>query len=252
MPQDQQNIQVFSTNPELIRAAADYFLNLTAEAIKIRGEATLALAGGSTPKNLYALLATPAYRNALDWTKVHVFWGDERHVPPDHPESNYRMAHDTMLSRLPIPADHIHRMEGERPNAQDAANAYETLLQTHFKIRHPAIPRFDVVLLGLGPDGHTASLFPGTTAVHEQERWVAAPWVEKFHTHRITLTPVLLNQASQIGFLVSGQDKSSALRAVLDSHYQPDEFPAQIIQPTHGTVTWFLDNAAAQDLPTSS
>lgn len=252
MRQSQPEIQILPDNAELTRTAAGYFLHHAAQAIETRGKTTIALAGGSTPKGLYALLSTSPYCEKLDWSRVHVFWGDERQVPPDHPDSNYRMAQQTMLSKLPIPAAQIHRMEGERSDAQEAADAYESLLQAHFKMQPPHIPRFDLVLLGLGPDGHTASLFPGTSAVHEHARWIAAPWVEKFHTHRITMTPVLLNHASHIGFLVSGQDKAAALRAVLEGPFRPDEFPAQVIQPVHGTLTWFLDHAAARDLATHS
>ena len=248
MHQSKSEIQVFTDNAELTRTAATYFLHHASGAIETRGQATIALAGGSTPKALYSLLASPPYHNQLDWGKVHLFWGDERHVPPDHQESNFRMAQQTMLGRLPVPAAQIHRMKGERPDAQEAADEYESLLQSHFKLAPPQVPQLDLVLLGLGPDGHTASLFPGTTAVHEHERWVAAPWVEKLHTYRITMTPVLLNQASHIVFLVSGQDKSIALRAVLEGPSQPEEFPAQVIRPVHGKVTWFLDNAAARDL----
>ena len=248
MPQAHRTIQVFPGNSELQQAAADHFLHHASRAIEIRGQADIALAGGSTPKALYSLLASPPYCERLDWSKVHVFWGDERHVPPDHQDSNYRMAQQAMLSRLSIPAAQVHRMEGERPDVQKAADEYETLLQKHFKMAPPHIPRFDFVFLGLGPDGHTASLFPGTPTIHEKEHWVAAPWVEKFHTHRITMTPVLLNQAVDIAFLVSGPDKSAALHAVLEGPYQPDEFPAQVIQPAHGTVTWFLDDPAARQL----
>ena len=251
-PESNSEFQVFPDNAELTHSAADYFLHHASRAIQTGGQVTIALAGGSTPKALYSLLATPPYQEQLDWGKVHMFWGDERHVPPDHQESNFRMAQHAMLSRLPIPATQIHRMEGDRSDAQEAADAYESLLQKHFKLAPPHIPKFDLIFLGLGPDGHTASLFPGTTAVHEHERWIAAPWVEKFHTYRITMTPVLLNQASHIAFLVSGQDKSTALHAVLEGPYQPDKFPAQVIRPVHGKITWFLDKAAAHNLHTRS
>ena len=248
MGNPKQEIRFFPDAVALTKANADFVLHHTSLAIETYGTASLALAGGSTPKALYALLATPPFREQIDWTKVHVFWGDERHVPPDHPDSNFGMAYGAMLSKIPIPTSHIHRMEGERQKAEDAAVAYETLLSEHFKVQPPHVPRFDVVLLGLGPDGHTASLFPETSAIQEPTHWVTAPWVEKFHTYRITMTPVLLNHASNIAFLVSGADKSGALQAVLEGPFQPDKLPAQVIQPVQGTVTWFLDQQASATL----
>jgi len=248
MRDPKSEIQICSDNSQLICTAADYVLHHTAEAIKNHGSASIALAGGSTPKALYALLASTPYRELLDWTRIHVFWGDERHVPADHPESNYRMAQEAMLSKVPIPPAQIYRIEGERSKAEDAAEVYEKLLVTHFHVPPQHVPRFDLVLLGLGPDGHTASLFPGTSTVHENSRWVMAPWVEKLKTHRITMTPVLLNHAAHIAFLVSGPDKSPALAAVLEGPFRPDEYPAQMIQPRDGTITWFLDRAASREL----
>lgn len=212
----------------------------------------MALAGGSTPKNLYALLASPNYRTRLDWEKIEFFWGDERQVPPDHPESNYRMAHKAMLSPLAIPEAQIHRIPSELPQAKEAAEQYETELRSILRTPDSQIPQLDLILLGMGPDGHTASLFPGTDAVHESTRWVVAPWVEKFQTFRITMSPVLINHAHQVTFLIAGMEKAEVLRDVIEGPFQPDLLPSQVIKPTSGKLTWLLDQEAAQHLSTPS
>ena len=241
----QRDIHVYPTPQALVEAAAEHLLDHARQAIAVRDSFTLALAGGSTPKGLYARLTAPPFRSQLDWTKVQFFWGDERHVPPDHADSNYRMAHEALLSRLPISKGQIHRVPSELPKAQTAAVRYEALLRQKFGVSEPDIPRFDFVLLGMGPDGHTASLFPGTQAVHETSRLVAAPWVDKLQTSRITLTPVLLNHARQVTFLISGEAKADTLHAVLEGPFQPDVLPAQIIGPRDGTLTWLMDQTAA-------
>lgn len=211
----------------------------------------MALSGGSTPRNLYALLANDrALRVAVPWEKTHFFWGDERHVPPDHADSNYRMAHEAMLSKVPVPPANVHRIQGEQWDAGQAAEAYERTLREYFRIAAGQFPCFDLVLLGMGPDGHTASLFPGTTALREQVHLVTANWVEKFNAYRITLTPPVLNRAACVLFLVSGEEKAETLRAVLQGEEQPDRFPAQLIHPTGGSLVWLVDRAAARLLPT--
>jgi 6-phosphogluconolactonase len=174
-----------------------------------------------------------------------VFWGDERHVPPDHTDSNYRMAHEAMLSKVQIPAANIHRIVSEK-EAQQAADAYETTLRTFFGLAEGELPRFDLILLGMGPDGHTASLFPGTAAVREKTRLVAATWVEKFNTFRITMTPAVLCHASHVVFSAGGGDKTETLRQVLQGDYQPDVYPSQVVKPTQGTLLWLVDEAAAR------
>jgi 6-phosphogluconolactonase len=184
----------------------------------------------------------------MPWDNVHVFWGDERHVPPTHVDSNYRLAHDTMLSKVGIPAANIHRMQAEK-DAQQAADEYEATLRTYFGLAAGEVPRFDLILLGMGPDGHTASLFPGTTAIHEATRLVVAPWVEKLHTYRITLTPPVLCNAAHAIFAAGGADKAEVLRQVLSGSYQPELYPSQIVQPTHGSLLWLVDTAAARLLP---
>jgi 6-phosphogluconolactonase len=187
----------------------------------------------------------PTWRGQVPWDKMHVFWGDERHVPPDHPDSNYRMAHEAMLSKVPIPQAHVHRIKSENPDAGRAAEDYEQTLLAFFHLTAGQFPRFDVVFLGLGPEAHTASLFPGTKALHETRRLVVLTWVGKFCTDRITLTPPVLNNAAGVVFLVSGEDKALALKAVLEGPDEPEQLPARLIRPAHGRLLWLVDRAAA-------
>ncbi len=243
-----RNIHVYPTPHALVDAAARHLLDHARQAISARGAFTLALAGGSTPKDLYAKLADEPFRSQLDWTKVRIFWGDERHVPPDHADSNYRMAHEALLSRVPLSMAQVHRVPSELPDARAAADQYEAVLRKQFAVSGPEIPRFDFVLLGMGPDGHTASLFPGIRAVHETDRLVTAPWVEHLQTSRITFTPVLLNHARQVTFLICGRAKAETLRSVLEGPFQPDVLPAQIIGPRAGTLTWLVDEEAGGGL----
>jgi 6-phosphogluconolactonase len=181
---------------------------------------------------------------------MHVFWGDERHVPPDHPDSNYRMANEALLSKVPIPPANVHRIKSEHPDAHQVADDYEQTLQAFFHLAAGQLPRFDLILLGLGPEAHTASLFPGTKALHETRRLVVSTWVGKFFTDRITLTPAVLNNAAGVIFLVSGEDKALALKAVLEGHDEPEQLPAQLIRPAHGRLLWLVDRAAAGLLQT--
>lgn len=239
-------IQVFANAEDLSQAAAAKFVQRVGEAVQARGIFTIALAGGSTPKRLYTLLASESWRGQVPWNKVHFFWGDERHVPPDHPDSNYRMVQERLLSKVPVPPENVHRIKTENPDAGKAADEYEQVLRDFFELRSGKLPRFDLVLLGMGPDGHTASLFPGTNAIHEQTHLVAAPWVEKLNTYRFTLTPLALNNAACAIFLVSGSEKAETLRAVLEGDPEPDRFPAQVIRPTQGTLLWQADQAAAR------
>ena len=235
-------LHVFSTADALAEAAAEYVVHLAHAAVTERGRFSLALSGGSTPRALHAHLAAEPLRSDVDWGRVHVFWGDERCVPPDHPDSNYRMARETLLNHVPIPPAQVHRMPGELPPAE-AAVAYEAELREFFA--SAAWPAFDLVLLGLGDDGHTASLFPGTAALAETERWVAANWVEKLDTWRLTLTVPAINQAAQVVFLVAGAAKADRLRQVLRGPYQPTVLPSQMIRPLSGNLAWFVDLAAA-------
>ena len=235
-------IHIVADTEELSRVAAAKFVRRAKDAVQAKGTFTVALSGGSTPKSLYILLADDAaLRAVVPWDKVHFFWGDERHVPPDHPDSNYRMEHEAMLSKVPVPPTNVHRIKSEHPEASQAADEYDQLLREFFGLAAEQFPQFDLVLLGLGPDGHTASLFPGTAALHEQTRLVVANWVEKFNTDRITLTPPVLNNAACIIFLVGGEDKAETLQAVLQGEKQLERFPAQLISPTHGTLLWLVD-----------
>src|SRR5215510_10036486 len=191
----QQDIRICDDAAALAQQTTDIFVRLAQESVAARGRFTVALAGGSTPKAAYAMLASAAYRDWLPWQQTHFFWGDERHVPPEHEDSNYRMAYEAMLSKVAIPADHIYRIAAEK-EAQQAADEYEATLRTAFQLSEDTLPRFDLVLLGMGPDGHTASLFPGTSAVHESTWLVVAAWVAKFDTSPINVTqPVLCNAA---------------------------------------------------------
>ncbi len=249
------DIRILPSPADLLHAAAEEFVHQAGEAVRANGLVTVALSGGSTPKGLYRLLANETdatFRWLVPWDKTHFFWGDERHVPPDHPDSNYRMANEAMLSRVPIPPKNVHRIMAENPDSGKAAGEYAEELRQFFQPAAGQFPRFDLILLGMGPDGHTASLFPGTDAVREQKKLVAAPWVEKFRAHRITLTPPVLNNATCVIFLVSGEEKAETLREVLQGDYQPDRLPAQLIRPTHGRLIWLVDRAAARLLVPSS
>lgn len=244
-------IEIVSDREALTRAAAKRFLTLAQTAVKKQGRFTVALSGGSTPRDFYALLADSAaeYRDQLPWDKLHFFWGDERHVPPDDKDSNYRMAYEAMLSKVSLPETNIHRIQAELPDPEAAARAYEEELRRFFNVPGGGSPHFDLALMGLGPDGHTASLFPQTAALHERERWVLANWVQKLHTHRITLTVPALCQSGEVVFLVAGGDKATALRDVLHGPYHPDQWPAQIFRNCTNPVIWIVDQLAARQLP---
>lgn len=236
-------IRAYPDAASLARAAAEHFVTLAAEAMVIHGQFVVALSGGSTPRIAYTLLASDEFAARVDWPRVRVFWGDERCVPPDHPDSNYRMARETLLDRIPIPTENVHRMRGELSPDQ-AATAYQAELEAVLG----AGGQFDLILLGMGADGHTASLFPGTAALHEQTRWVVAHYVDKLAAWRITLTPAAINAATHVIFVVSGADKAERLREVLAGPYQPDILPAQIVRPADGRLLWLVDAAAVVHL----
>jgi 6-phosphogluconolactonase len=249
----QRVIRVLDDPAALFRAAAEEFVTRVRAAVEAGGACAVALAGGSTPRGMYGLLADPGagLRARVPWEALHVFWGDERHVPPDHADSNYRMAAETLLSRVPVPEANIHRIRGEVADAEGVARAYEDDLRAFFGARGRlpgGWPRFDLCLLGMGPDGHTASLFPGTDAVHEAARLVAAPWVPKLTAHRITLTPPVFNAADAVVFVAAGSDKAAALVAVLEGERCVDLYPSQTIRPVHGELVWLVDRAAAAKL----
>jgi len=239
-------IQIVADVDAMSRAATETIVAHISESLQTRDVFSIALSGGSTPRRLYALLANDAkLREQILWERVHFFWGDERHVPPDHPESNYRMAYNALLSKVPIPSINIHRIRAEDSDADKAAADYEQEIRRFFKINAGQMPRFDCVLLGMGPDGHTASLFPGTSALEETERMAVANWIKKFQSYRITLTVPLFNNADRILFLVGGMEKANTLKLVLEGDAKASRFPVQLIQPTRGDVTWFLDRSAA-------
>jgi 6-phosphogluconolactonase len=243
-------IQVLADGAALYEAAAATFQRVTTESVRERGVCRVALAGGSTPKGLYELLASDSrWRDAVPWDGVEWFWGDERHVGPDHSDSNYRLAEQAMLSRVPVRPPAVHRVPAEHPDANVAADLYEADIRASFlRARtEDAVPRFDLILLGLGTDAHTASLFPGTRALEERERLVVANRVEKLATDRITMTFPLLNAGRVVTFLVAGSDKAEAVRAVLD----PDPAappPAALVRPAAGRLIWLLDRPAAARL----
>jgi 6-phosphogluconolactonase len=240
-------VEVWPDALGLFRAAADEFTRAAREAITARGRFSVALAGGNTPRGAYALLAEGDARAHLRWDKVHFFFGDERNVPPGHPDSNYRMAQEALFSRIAVPEGNIHRIEGEL-KAEEAADAYQRLLRSFFTLQPGQMPRFDLVLLGMGSDGHTASLFPGSAALTETSRLVVANWVERFKAFRITLTFPVLNHAAEVLFLVSGTDKAEMLRNVLEGDPSGVAYPAQRVRPDAGRVLWYADHAAAASL----
>ena len=224
---------------ELADVVAERFVAAARDAIDSRGQFLVALSGGSTPRDTYLRLGTEALGSQVMWSRVQVLWTDERCVPPNHAESNYRMARETLLDSVPVPAANVHRIHGE-DDPTLAAGVYETTLR--------ALARIDLVLLGLGVDGHTASLFPGSAAVHEPTRWVMAARAGATSMWRITLTPAVINAALEVLFLVSGAAKAGILCRVLEGPRRPQELPAQAIAPVHGSVRWCVDAAAAADL----
>jgi 6-phosphogluconolactonase len=231
----------------LVDAAAALFVDSAVEAVAARGVFHVALSGGSTPRGLYERMAEDAdVRARLPWANVEWWFGDERHVPPDDPRSNFLMVKDALLARAPIDPATVHRMHGEDRDADRAAREYERDLREKFRIGSGARPRFDLVWLGLGPDGHTASLFPGTAALDERTRLVVANVVPKMQTVRLTLTLPVLNAARRVAFLVEGDDKARILARVLEA--PADRFPAQRVQPEDGEVVWLVDALAAQEL----
>lgn len=235
-------IRVAEDPDELASRAAGEFTLRAGEAVMSRGVFRVALAGGSTPERLYRALAEGA---AVAWERTQVFFGDERHVSPDDTESNFRLAYEAMLSKVPIPPANVYRWRSEVADVDATASQYEATLREVFGAKPPVVPRFDLVLLGLGADGHTASLFPGSDALHEGKRLTAAPWVEKLGSYRLTLTPAVLNASHHVLFLVSGAGKAEILKRVLEGERVPDELPAQIVAPDEGRVLWLVDQDAA-------
>lgn len=238
-------VRVYETAEELAAAAARRFVGLAREAVGARGRFAVALAGGSTPRSVYELLASDGWRGQVDWPRVHLFFGDERMVPPDDAASNFRTARESLFRHVPVPAENVRPIEG-RGDAAASAGRYEGELRALFG--DADWPRFDLVLLGMGEDGHTASLFPSTAALDAGRAWVAANRVEKLGAWRVTLTAPAINAARHVIFLVSGAAKAPRLREVLRGPRDPARLPAQLIRPSDGTLEWLVDRAAAADL----
>ncbi len=240
------DVRIFEDLDALSEAAAVLFVGACAQAIRSRGRALVALSGGSTPEKLYELLAKSPYAEQIGWTHVHIFWGDERCVPPEDPESNYRQANDALLSHVPIPKENVHRIQGEA-DPRDAAMTYALALRA-FASPPLSWPRFDLVLLGMGEDGHTASLFPGSPVNITAPTAAVTAQYQGRPANRVTITPVLLNQARLLVFMVSGESKSQTLADVLNGGYDPARLPAQRIRPVDGQLIWMVDEPTASRL----
>jgi 6-phosphogluconolactonase len=244
------DVRIFDDADGVARAAAEEFATRAADAVARNGRFDAVLAGGTTPRGLYALLADEAagFRDRIAWERTRVFFGDERPVPPTHPDSNYRMAFEALLRHVPVPASGVFRIAGEEANASLAASHYEQRLLTAFDLPGGGVPRFDLVLLGLGADGHTASLFPGGAVLDDASRLVAAPYVARLGAWRVTLTLPVLNHAAGVMFLVTGADKADALSAALEGPGGAAASPARRVAPTRGDLLWLVDRAAASKL----
>jgi 6-phosphogluconolactonase len=241
----QKQVRIFPDGAAIARFAARKFVEIAADAVAQKGSFEVALSGGSTPKTLYSLLVSdPALRPKVPWDKTFVFFGDERHVGPDDALSNFRMASEAMISKSPMKPAQVFRVKGEYPEAGQAALEYESDIRTHFNLSDGQFPRFDLVLLGMGDEGHVASLFPGTKALHETRRIVVHNWVGKVLMDRITLTAPAINNAANIIIMVTRAEKAPALTAVLERVYEPEQLPAQMIAPVNGNLLWLVDTAA--------
>lgn len=246
------HVRVYRDSDELALKAARHFARLADQYVIGSGRFTVALSGGSTPRKMFALLAEEPFLDTVPWSSIYFFWGDERCVPPDHADSNYLMARESLLSNAPIPEANVFRMPAEIEDAERAADEYSATLARFFLAMQTktaplqSLPRFDLVLLGMGPDGHTASLFPHTAALDVAGRIAVANYVEKFNANRITLTADAINNARNVTFVVAGSDKAEALKAVLEGSRQPNEYPSQLIRPKNGSLLWMVDEAAAR------
>jgi len=245
----QRDIRILADPAALTRRAADEFVKAATQAVARKGVFNVSFSGGSTPKVLYAMCADdPAYRSKIPWDKLRIFFGDERHVPPDSNESNFHMATEALFSKGVLKSEQITRIKGEYADTEKAALEYEQALRDYFQLKDGEFPSFDLLLLGMGDEGHTLSLFPGTKALHETRRIVVRNWVGKLYTERITLTATAANHASQVMFLITKADKAPALKAVLEGPYEPEQLPAQSIQPLSGNSLWLIDRDAAKML----
>jgi 6-phosphogluconolactonase len=237
------HVSVYDDLDAVAHAGADLLVQLQA-ADRPQEHFNIALSGGSTPRALHRVLVTPPYRERVDWESMQYFWGDERFVPPGDPESNYRMARETLLAEAPVTADQVHRVPTERGDPTMVAELYEADIRRDMNILPGQLPRFDLILLGMGPDGHCASLFPHTEALQVRDRMVTANFVPKLNANRITFTVPVINNAVAVVFLVAGADKADALAAVLEGVYDPETYPSQLIAPEHGALHWLVDSFA--------
>jgi 6-phosphogluconolactonase len=239
-------IHILKNLEQVSAAAAEEVIECAVNAVEARGVFRVALSGGSTPKTLYSKLSTDEdLKKQMPWQQTHFFWSDERTVPPDHPESNFRMVQEAMFKHIDVSELQLHRIQAERADHMRVAEEYEKEIRQHFGVSPMEMPEFDLILLGMGPDGHTASLFPGTEALNEQIRLVVSNWVPKFNTYRITFTVPLINHASAVMFIVCGEDKAAALKAVIEGPYDPEVYPSQLIKP-EGKLILFVDQAAGK------
>ncbi len=244
-PEVLPGVHVYPSPAEVARGAARQFVDYAWQSIAKDGQFMVALSGGETPRAMFALLASDEFRGQVDWAKVHVFWSDERAVPPTAPESNYGMARREFLIRVPIPQANVHRMEAEKASIGRAAHEYEEVLRKYLDLDDRGFPRFHLIFLGLGKDGHTASLFPGTRVPRQTSRWVSTPLVTKLNMRRMTLTLPVLDAALRVVFLVVGSEKAQILHAVLEGKADPP-YPAQLVQPRNrGQKLFLVDKAAA-------
>jgi 6-phosphogluconolactonase len=239
-----KEIRIYPNLDVLSQGAADLFIELAKKSISKKGQFSAALSGGSTPKPLYETLASADRQEEIEWEKVHLFWGDERCVPPDHPDSNYKMVKETLLQKISIPEINIHRVPAEL-DPRMAAFSYEETLRS---LQNGPLPVFDLVFLGMGEDGHTASLFPHSAGLNEEDRWFIANYAPERGTWRLTLTKNAINAAKNIVVLVAGGEKADMLFDVLEGEYQPFEKPIQLIMPVEGRMIWLVDQAAAANL----
>ena len=247
----EREIRILADGAAIAKRAAQEFVQAAASAVREKNAFNVALAGGSTPKALYSLLVSdPVLHSQVPWDKMHLFFGDERHVPPDHPDSNFRMATEAMISKSPLKPEQVTRIKGEYPDADQAALEYEKSLRDYFHLKSGDYPHFDLLLVGMGNEGHTLSLFPGTKALHADGRIAVRNWVGKLDTDRITLTGPAASNSAEILFTVTGVDKAPALKSVLEGPFEPDQLPAQSLQPKNGKLLWLVD-AAAGSLLTS-
>ncbi len=237
-------LNIYKDADELSKEAAWWIADYITMVLKKQDRFTLVLSGGSTPQKLNTILAASPYKEKIEWNKIHVFWGDERYVPFEDDRNNAKMAFETLLNHVPIPANQVHIIQTNMP-AEQSAVEYEKILQEYFG---KSAKTFDLVLLGMGDDGHTLSLFPGTEKVYEEHQWVIAYFLKTQEMYRITLTASIVNRAAAIVFLVTGEGKAHALKEVIEGDYKPDLYPSQVIKPSYGEVNWFVDEAAASKL----